>query len=41
MKVGVLSELLALGASKTYPEFSVLTRSEAQVLSNSSTFTGE
>ena len=41
MKEGVLSELVALGASKNYPEFSVLTRSEAQVLSNSSTFTGE
>ena len=41
MKEGVLSELLALGASKSYPEFSVLTRSEAQALVGSSTFTGE
>jgi hypothetical protein len=41
MKEGVLSELLALGASKSYPEFSILTRSEAKVLAGSSTFTGE
>jgi hypothetical protein len=41
MKEGVLSELLALGASKSYPEFSILTRSEAQTLAGSSTFTGE
>jgi len=41
MKEGVLSELVALGASKAYPNFSILTRSEAQTLSGSSTFTGE
>jgi hypothetical protein len=41
MKEGVLSELMALGASKSYPEFSILTRSEAQTLAGSSTFTGE
>ena len=41
MKEGVLSELLALGASKSYPNFSILTKSEAQTLAISSTFTGE
>ena len=41
MKEGVLSELIALGASKSYPNFSVLTKSEAQTLAVSSTFTGE
>ena len=41
MKEGVLSELLALGASKAYPNLSILTRSEAQTLAGSSTFTGE
>ena len=41
MKDGVLSELVALGASKAYPNFSVLTKSEAQTLANNSTFTGE
>ena len=41
MKEGVLSELLALGASKSYPEFSILTRSEAQTLVGSVTFKGE
>ena len=41
MKDGVLSELVALGASKSYPNFSVLTKSEAQVLANSSTFVVE
>ena len=41
MKEGVLSELIALGASKAYPNFSILTRSEAQALAGSSTFTGE
>ena len=30
----------ALGASKSYPNFSILTKSEAQVLAGSSTFTG-
>ena len=41
MKAGVLSELVALGASKAYPNFSVLTKSEAQILVSSDTFTGE
>ena len=41
MKEGVLSELAALGASVSYPNFSILTKSEAQALVNSSTFTGE
>ena len=41
MKDGILSELVALGDGLAYPNFSVLTKSEAQVLSNSSTFTGE
>ena len=41
MKEGVLAELVALGASKAYPNFSVLTKSEAQALASSSTFTGE
>ena len=36
-----MSELIALGASKAYPNFSVLTKSEAQTLAASSTFTGE
>ena len=40
MKEGTLSELAALGDSESYPSFSVLTKSEAQVLVNSSTFTG-
>jgi len=41
MKDGVLSELIALGASKAYPNFSVLTKSEAQVLAASDTFVSE
>ena len=41
MKDGVLSELIALGASKAYPNFSVLTKSEAQTLSNSNVFVEE
>jgi hypothetical protein len=41
MKNGVLSELVALGSGVAYPNFSVLTKSEAQELSKSSTFTGE
>ena len=41
VKDGVMSELIALGASKGYPNFSVLTKSEAQALAASSTFTGE
>jgi|TARA_E500000331_G_C17268589_1_gene718126 hypothetical protein len=38
MKNGVLSELIALGASKSYPNFSVLTKSEAQALASSNVF---
>ena len=41
MKEGVLSDLVALGASVSYPNFSILTKSEAQALAGSSTFTGE
>ena len=41
VKEGVLSELSALGASKSYPSFSILTKSEAQVLAGSSTFVNE
>jgi hypothetical protein len=40
-KDGVLSELIALGANKAYPNFSVLTKSEAQTLANSDTFVEE
>ena len=38
VKEGVLSELIALGASKSYPNFSILTKSEAQALASSETF---
>ena len=38
VKEGVISELSALGASKSYPSFSILTKSEAQVLASSETF---
>ena len=38
---GELSALQALGNGKDYPEFSVLTKAEAQTLSNSNTFTEE
>jgi hypothetical protein len=41
VKDGVLSELTALGASKSYPNYSVLTKSEAQTLASSDTFTEE
>ena len=41
MKDGVLSELVALGANKAYPNFSVLTKSEAQVLASSNVFVEE
>ena len=41
VKDGVLSELIALGDSKAYPNFSVLTKSEAQTLSNSNVFVEE
>ena len=38
---GVLSELSALGSSKSYPNFSILTKSEAQALASSETFVSE
>ena len=41
MKEGELSAMAALGASMDYPNNSVLTKSEAQTLANSSVFTGE
>ena len=41
VKEGEVTALTALGSSTSYPNFSVLTRSEAQVLAGSSTFTGE
>jgi len=41
VKEGVLSELTALGASKSYPNFSILTKSEAQALASSETFVSE
>ena len=41
VKEGEVSALTGLGASASYPNFSVLTRSEAQVLAGSSAFTGE
>ena len=41
VKEGVLSELSALGASKSYPNFSILTKSEAQALASSETFVSE
>ena len=41
MKDGVLTELMELGNGLAYPNFSVLTKTEAQTLAGSSTFTGE
>ena len=41
MKDGVLTELMELGYSLEYPNFSILTKTEAQELANSNTFTGE
>ena len=41
VKEGEVTALTALGSSASYPNFSVLTRSEAQVLAGSSAFTGE
>ena len=38
---GEMSSIIALGASQAYPNNSVLTKSEAQTLSRSETFTGE
>ena len=40
MTEGELSAIAALGASMSYPNNSVLTKTEAQTLVNSSTFTG-
>ena len=41
VKEGEVSALTALGSSTSYPNFSVLTKTEAQTLVASSTFTGE
>ena len=41
VKEGEVTALTALGSSTSYPNFSVLTKSEAQALVGSSTFTGE
>ena len=41
MKDGILTELMELGYGLDYPNFSVLTKTEAQTLVVSSTFTGE
>ena len=41
MLTGEMTAIIALGASQSYPNNSVLTKSEAQTLSNSGTFTGE
>ena len=41
MLTGELSAITNLGASLAYPNNSVLTKTEAQTLANSSTFTGE
>ena len=41
MKDGILTELIELGYGVDYPNFSVLTKTEAQALVASSTFTGE
>ena len=38
---GEMSAIIALGASKAYPNNSVLTKAEAQTLVQSGTFTGE
>ena len=41
MKEGELSALINLGANKAYPNFSVLTKTEAQTLASSAIFIGE
>ncbi len=41
MKEGELSSLIDLGASKAYPNFSLLTKTEAQALASSAIFMGE
>ena len=40
MLTGEMTAIIALGASQSYPNNSVLTKSEAQTLANSGTFTG-
>tara|TARA_R110000824_G_scaffold54044_7_gene149254 strand:- start:1045 stop:1503 length:459 start_codon:yes stop_codon:yes gene_type:complete len=40
MRTGELTAITALGASQDYPNNSVLTKTEAQTLVNSNTFTG-
>ena len=40
MLTGEMTAIVALGASQAYPNNSVLTKSEAQTLANSGTFTG-
>lgn len=40
MLTGEMTAIIALGASQSYPNNSVLTKSEAQTLANSDTFTG-
>ena len=41
MLTGEMSSIIALGASQSYPNNSVLTKAEAQTLVASGTFTGE
>jgi hypothetical protein len=41
MLKGEMTAIIALGASKDYPNNSVLTKAEAQTLANSGVFTGE
>ena len=41
MLTGEMTAIVALGASKSYPANSVLTKAEAQTLSNSGTFTND
>ena len=41
MKEGELSAIASLGASMAYPNNSILTKTEAQTLVASDTFTGE
>ena len=41
MLTGEMTSIIALGASQSYPNNSVLTKAEAQTLANSGTFTGE
>ena len=41
MLTGEMTAIIALGASQSYPNNSVLTKTETQTLVNSGTFTGE